>query len=366
MREALIRIVSGYTELAGDSKILLLFVISMLALILIDEKVLDNADDEKRRRINPTVFLLSLWSGIAYVITRLISRKNRVVAALGLLFSLIAIALSGELVISKKAFELSVYSSGNAALIAISVICIILGLTAYYVLSGELFDNKSDRAIFLLLIILQHIFGLYSEKGTDISLFLSPVKIGTILIHIALPLLLWLYLKYEERIKEQADEDENDNSEINSETEEIPEEWDMKKHKILNIRNMAIVLAVLVAVFAAVIFVLNTKINSLYEATVGLEKAANSKMSVYELKDDDESVVLTLMISPEGSVTAIDGKDRSHGDAVYKFISQYTDTVDKWYIIYGDEGPHKGAHDYSIENGIKVKETFIISGVLED
>jgi len=134
----------------------------------------------------------------------------------------------------------------------------------------------------------------------------------------------------------------------------------MKKHKILNMRNMAIAFLALVILLVASVFVLNRKINSLYDATVQLENAANTKMSVFEIKNDEGNSVLTLMISPEGSVTAIGGGDADMGSKCAEFINEHGNRVDKWYLNGEDD---KGAYDYCVSQGISVSETYIISGI---
>ena len=105
MRDALLRISSFYLELTGTSKILILFIISIATLILIDEI---NDTDMRRRRVNPTVFLLSLWSGVSYALVSVLSGKKKLIYALSLIFSFIAIALSGGFVVSDEAYKLSV------------------------------------------------------------------------------------------------------------------------------------------------------------------------------------------------------------------------------------------------------------------
>ena len=357
MREALLGIASGYTELVGTSKILLLFVISMLAVILLDENISDN---DKRRRTNIAVFLLSLWSGISYAFVNLIPRKKKTLYFTGLLITLVIAALSGECVISSEAYKNSVYYYSGNTITVLSVFCIITYLVIYYLIASQLFYDKIDRFTFIIVVLMLHLFDFYSVKAATFSLFLSPVTVGSILLHDVAPLLLWLYLVYEDKISEAIKPDENED-EIET-SDEIPEEWDMKKHKILNMRNMAIAFVALIIVFAASVFVLNSKINSLYDATVVLENAANTKMTVYEVKKDNGSVVMTLMISPDGTVTAVDGGGRENGDSCYELISKYTDNVDRWYV-YGDDEENKGAYRHCKEMGITVDEVYLISGI---
>ena len=354
MRDALLRISSFYLELTGTSKILILFIISIATLILIDEI---NDTDMRRRRVNPTVFLLSLWSGISYALVSVISGKKKLIYALSLIFSFIAIALSGRFVVSDEAYKLSVYYYTNSTVTILSVICILFYFIIYYMISRQLFNLKADRATFMGVVFFLHLFDFYSETAAKFSIFLSPLSISSVVIHDVMPLLLWLYLVYEDRIKERLQSSETIDSD-----DDYMEEWDMKKHKILNMRNMAIAFLVMIIAFAASVFVLNNKINSLYDATVVLENAANSKMSVYELKGEDGSVRLTLMISPDNTATVYGGTGKENGAEAFELIKKYTDKVDKWYL-YGDDTANKSVYDFCIDRGLKVNETYIISGI---
>ena len=354
MRDALLRISSFYLELTGTSKILILFIISIATLILIDEI---NDTDIRRRRVNPTVFLLSLWSGVSYALVSVLSGKKKLIYALGLIFSFIAIALSGGFVVSDEAYKLSVYYYTNSTVTILSVICILFYFIIYYMISRQLFNLKADRATFMGVVFFLHLFDFYSETAAKFSIFLSPLSISSVVIHDVMPLLLWLYLVYEDRIKERLISSETIDSD-----DDYMEEWDMKKHKILNMRNMAIAFLVMIIAFAASVFVLNNKINSLYDATVVLENAANSKMSVYELKGEDGSVRLTLMISPDNTATVYGGIGDENGTEAFDLIKKYTDKVDKWYL-YGDDTANKSVYDFCIDRGLKVNETYIISGI---
>lgn len=356
MRDALLRIGSFYKEATGTSKILILFIISIATLILIDE---NDDTNIRRRRVNPTVFLLSLWSAVSYAIVRVLSGKKKLIIAVGLLFSFIAIALSGGFVVSDEAYKLSIYYYTNSTVTILSVICILFYFIIYYMISRQLFNLKADRATFMGVVFVLHLFDFYSEMAAKFSIFLSPLSISSVVIHDVMPLLLWLYLVYEDRVKEYfAGEETTDVTD----TDDYMEEWDMKKHKILNMRNMAIAFLVMLIAFAASVFVLNNKINSLYDATVVLENAANTKMSIYELKGEDGKVKLTLMISPDKTATVYGGIGDENGTEAFDLIKKYTDKVDKWYL-YGDDSENKSVYDFCIDRGLKVNETFIISGI---
>ena len=354
MRDAFYGIMQSYYLFIGSSKIVILFLVSVLALILIDK---NRFCVEKRRLTNPAVFLLSIWSGIAYAAVTLMKSLKRNVAIAFMLLSLAIIALSGKLVISKEAYKASIYYYSNNTISILSVAVIIVFFIIYYLISRQLFDGRLERMLFMMYITTLHLFGFYSESSAVFSLFLSPLTIQSIVFHDLLPTSLWLYLIYEDKIRNIISNDDDEQVDI----EEIPEEWDMKKHKILNIRNTAIAFVVLAILVIASVFVLNNKINSLYNATVVLENAANTKMSVYELNGSDGTVALTLMISPDGNVTAIGGSNISSLKECSDFIKNHTDVIDKWYL-YDDESS-EATCDYCVENGIEVKDVYVISGI---
>ena len=354
VREAFIKISLKYAEIQGNGKLVILFLAAVLAIVLIDE----NRSDDERRRINPTVFLLSLWSGISYALTVIVSKTKKWERAFSVLISIVIIALSGKLVLSEDAYKASVYYYTDNRISILSVVCILFYLIIYVLLARQLFEKRSERLIFVGFAILLHLFGFYSDQSSGWALFLSPVTVPSIIIHDVMPLLLWLYLIYEDKIKESL----TASDETDSDLDDIPEEWDMKKHKIINIRNMAIAFGVLVVAFIACVFVLNQKINSLYDATVLLENAANTKVTADELKASDGTVAVTITISPSGVATVYGSNKKVSVTDCYDLISKYTDKVDKWYL-FGDDEDNRAAYDYCIENGIKVVETYVISGV---
>lgn len=354
MKDALAGIFASAAELTGTSKIHVLFIAAVIAIILIDE---NTGTDEKRRRINPTVFLLSLWSGISYAAVRLLSGRKRSVFLAGAAFLTAAFVLSGGFVISDKAYDnFAYYYSGNLMSV-FSVIAILAYFLLYYLISVQIFDKKSDRALFMFFEIVLHLFDFYSIKASEFSIFISPGSTHSVIIHGVVPLVMWLYLVNEEKIKKALESEEDDDN-----SDDIPEEWDMKKHKILNMRNMAIAFAVLFVAFMASIFVINRKINSLYDATMLLENAANTKMTVDEIRDEFGMVAITVMISPEGSVTVVGGGPKSVGTECYETVSKYTNKVDKWYLL-GESEADRAAYDFCKEQGVFVSETFIVKGV---
>ena len=407
MKDAFAGIVASYSELTGTSKVVLLFLVSVIAIILINENF---TEDDERRKISPAVFLASIFSGIAYAavsLTHIIAKSQTVIsenntekpdiesdktnsetnsknaesgkksqtiisrleAAACVIFISAMIILSGGFVISRALYESSMFGEAGTLIKVLGGLCMIIYLAIYYMISRQLFKKKSERTLFIYFVILLHLFADYSEMAMGISMIMAPVAAASIIIHGVLPVVTLLYLTFEDKIKtfiEADTEDENasasydENGVLITDSEEIPEEWDMKKHKILNMRNMAVAFLAFFILFMAAIFVLNSKINSLYEATILLENAANTKMTVDEHKDANGVVDVTIMVSPDGNVTVIGGGEKTSGTEVYEMISKYADKVDKWYL-YGED--NRGAYDFCIEQGIEVPETYILSGV---
>lgn len=359
MKDAFASVIAFFTSVFGDSKIIVLFLLSILAVIIINEK----ADEKSEgRRINPAVFLLSIWTGISYAAVALlkkIEKKKKLEFVFLFLVISVIIIFSANTVFSVDGYKNSIYYFTDNKITIVSIAAILTYFILYYLISRQLFKERIDRVCFMIFVLLLHSFANYSEVACSFSIFLSPVTIKSLVIHDVMPLLLWIYLCFQDEINNYFI---SENIDSVDDDEEYLEEWDMKKHKILNMRNMAIVIAVFFVAFIAVVFILNQKINSLYNATVMLENAANTKMSVYEINGEDGTTYLTVMISPEGTVTCLGSGDKANGEEAYELISQYTDKVDKWYL-YGDDEKNRGAYDFVKDQGIEIKETYIITGV---
>ena len=128
------------------------------------------------------------------------------------------------------------------------------------------------------------------------------------------------------------------------------EEWDMKDHRILNARNLAIALGVLALALIATVFVLNSKINRLYDATVNLQEDINGRCSVYEFAPDGGEVAGYLLKGSDGSVTFIGGGPAGNSDMLRDFLEVHGNDVRKWYL-YGEEESDSGAMKELIESG---------------
>ncbi|MFT3982461.1 MAG: hypothetical protein QM697_01030 [Lachnospiraceae bacterium] len=112
MKELYQRFLTAYENYRGTGKLLVLFLVSILVIYLTEKK-----DEKGRRRFHPAVFLLSIWSGIAYAGSKIadflfssaenIDRKKRISPAgiLALLLCIFTLCLSGTKVLSRNYFQ---------------------------------------------------------------------------------------------------------------------------------------------------------------------------------------------------------------------------------------------------------------------
>lgn len=351
MKTAIIDLINGYESYVGASKIIPLFLVSLLAICLFDLY----GNNDKRRRINPAVFLLSVWSGIAYAMTLCIKKPMKRSLTV-FLFLLMVIVFSGNFIFAKDNIPYSVYYYTPGTITIISIVSILAFFVMYFLIATQLFENNVERLIFIAFVLLLHLFADYSDKSLYVSVFLYPISIPSVVIHDLMPFTLWVYLLYERNKPIEQTKDEDLLAD-----DDYEEEWDMKKHKIINIRNMAIAFALLLVVVGVCVFSLNSKINNLYNATVALEEATKGKVSLYEfIPDGQDFAAATLMISGDGKVTVCGGGSAENGQELYKFISEYTTNVNSWYL-YGDGDDNRGAFEHCLNSGITVDKCYYLN-----
>ncbi len=399
MREAISEIITSYREYTGASIIVPLTIVSIFVIALFNNFIYEKND--KRRRINPTVFLLSIWSMISYCVTLTLkwfreyenhideepdeefaTNKKTVlskwVSRISIYLAIIVLCtMSGRFVFYKSYLENSIYLSGSIIKIIISAVITAVCVLLYFIIAIKLFDEKSDRFTFILTTLLLNVFSVYSEKSVEINLILNPLGVGSTIIHLILPILLIILLyKFPEAVylnnKNTVSTAENDLNVINEDkydnddienSEDYEEEWDMKKHKILNMRNMAIAFILLIIAFALVVFILNSKINSLYNATIALEKAAREKAAVYTyVSEENENVSLQIIVAGDGLITVIGGGSYEDGVEFMEYLKQYGTSVDKWYVDSAD-GSDTGVYEYCRNNGIVINSLYSVDGV---
>ena len=166
------------------------------------------------------------------------------------------------------------------------IIEIPLAYGAYYYLFGRIFKDENDKIlkyISCLILCVINIYGYWSGPLSSMSLLTGYFTGQGIMMHMVLPICAAFLMqkvpcikadREMENISQSDDKDEYD--------EDYLEEWDMKKHPIINARNIAIALVILVIIQMASIFVLNSKINSLYDATLNLQNQLNEYVDASE------------------------------------------------------------------------------------
>lgn len=135
----------------------------------------------------------------------------------------------------------------------------------------------------------------------------------------------------------------------------------MKKHPIINARNLAIALGVIAAALVVLVYMLNNKINRLYDATVNLETDLNSRCSIYEFCPQEGADPTGFLIKDsQGRLTMIGGGGIDDTDEIYDFIIQYGNVIDTWYV-YGSEDADRGAYDGCvIYKDLEIKNVYAI------
>ena len=350
MKEAIFELVTSYKAFFGTSKILLLFAVALLLICYMNSN-----DDTKRRRIIPAVFLLSLWSMVAYAFT-LMLKKSKWRDLIVVLLAITSAYLTGGFVFTDEFMHYSIYFYTHYVITIAGIAAIISFFTIYYLISRELFEDKYEQLMFMIFAVILHLFAGYSIEFVSVSLLLYPLSVGSLVIHDFMPFILWIYLMYE-RTHDNIDTEETEDY------ENYEEEWDLKKHKFLNMRNMLIAFAVFFIAFIACVFVLNSKINNLYNATLNLQKATEDKISVFEFKENDtDEAYAKLMILGDGSCTLIGGAGAEQD--LYDFVINYTNEIDEWYL-YDNDKADITSYNYLTSKGINVKKSYFITGVEE-
>jgi len=251
------------------------------------------------------------------------------------------------------------------------VILIPLAYAAYYRLLGRVFEKDKDKQyLALIAMCVVNLFGFQSGPAMPIMLLTGYFTGAGIIIHVILP---WaaerLIIKSKKALEQQkmlanAKADNTDNAadceDCSENDEDYQEEWDMKKHRIVNARNLAIALGVLSIVLIAFAYVLNNKINSLYDATVNIQSEINSNCRSYEYRPGD-AIEGYLIKNSDGTITFIGGGGEENMDSLYNFITTYGNKVDSWYL-YGDDEANSGAYNKCVDfKKLPVENVYIIN-----
>lgn len=270
MKELWESTINAYNDYRGTGKLLALFLVSVLIIYVIK---CERSKESDREILSPLLFVLSPTAGIGYAFTLVYDRYlgqeeesdgrkaflNRVL--IGLLIML-TLALSGRLVFMEAAV---------GSVQALLLIPVYIGI--YILLSFRLFADRKLRWFMVLSIVVLSLWGYQSQALLPVTLLSTGVSIPGVLVHAVLPLVLWVVIdKYRKYARSGPVPDAEDKKELDYYEWE---EEDMKNHKIINSRNLAIALLIVVVIMLGAIFVMNRKINNLYETTVNLQNQVN-------------------------------------------------------------------------------------------
>ncbi|MBR6486364.1 MAG: hypothetical protein IKT17_06700 [Lachnospiraceae bacterium] len=259
MKELLVSIANTYENYRGTGKLLALFLVSVLIICLYDR-------GSEGERVNPVWYILCPVAGIAYAFTLVyknhISKvESRIYRFLCCLFIFIALALSGRFVFM---------ASGFPGVISVIMAVVFLGI--YLLPACRLFDDNKFRIFMMLCILILALFGYQSDMLLPVTMLGPGFSIPAVIVHGVLPFVLWFLIgKFGIYIKDVPDSDISDEENDYY----LWEEEYMKDHKFINSRTLAAALLVVVIVMIGSVFVMNRKINSLYETTVNLQQQVN-------------------------------------------------------------------------------------------
>lgn len=227
----------------------------------------------------------------------------------------------------------------------------------YEVIMEMSHNNRKVSTVGVFIVCLLQIWGFQSQRLIPLTLLFSWFSLGCLVLHSLLPFAFVLingYIRIHPRVTVNAiesDKLEND--------EDYQEEWDMKKHKIINARNLAIALGLLAVMLVAFVFILNNKINTLHDSTVNMQEDLNKRCAVYDFNSQGASYGY-LLKGTDGSLTMIGGGSAKTGDELYNFIEKYGDSLSNWYL-YGIDEEDAGGYIYCVnEKGLKVENVYIL------
>jgi len=237
-----------------------------------------------------------------------------------------------------------------------ALIMIPLAYYCYYLLIKSVFNGEEAAGyISLYVICFVNIFGYQSDKMMPSMLLTGYFTGYALTLHVILPLLA----RYLIERSRKSDSGHAEIAESDENNDDYLEEWDMKKHPIVNARNLAIALGLVALMLIGFVYVLNNKINTLYDATAGLQNELSSSCKIYEYAPNGE-VIAYLIKNSDGSIVVVGGGDSSNAGGLCDFIRGFSDSVKEWYV-YGEDEENSGACRNCIDiNGLSVDNVYVI------
>ena len=231
-----------------------------------------------------------------------------------------------------------IYSVSPAIFIPLYCLC-------YASVIDAVFGSTGKRVVAYLIVIILDLWGYQSEALIGVTLLVRWFGAGVFAVHGLLSLAQVILAGYLKNKPESA----RDDMTVYEDAGDEEEEWDMKKHKIVNARNLAIGLGLLAAALVVFVYVLNNKINKLYDATVNLQTDLSSRCSIYEFAPGGGDTEGYLIKGSDGTVVFIGGGGKQNADELSEFFEKYGNSVTKWYV-YGEDEEDSGAMRHLIDS----------------
>jgi len=234
----------------------------------------------------------------------------------------------------------------------------------YYELAHASFEESSFAPIIVVGVIsVLNVWGYQSEVFIPATLLFSWFSGWCFIVHLLTVFVASVILtgRINGYLIIEAKEEKHTEDTDSVEDEDYQEEWDMKKHKIINARNLAIALGLMAVMLVAVVLVLNNKINQLHAATANLQVDLNNRCRVYEFEASNGEVCGYLIKGKDEKLTMIGGGGEERADDLYNFISEYGTVITNWYL-YDVTEENVGACVKCIsEKGIEAKNIYVLN-----
>lgn len=228
------------------------------------------------------------------------------------------------------------------------------------IMSNE--DNNSHYSIIgLIAIELLGIWGYQSDVLMNVTILSAWYTGGAFVVHALLPCVLIMVLTIRPAMVRTTEKQSD--IEALEEDEDYQEEWDMKKHKIVNARNLAIALGLVSVLLIACVYILNNKINTLHDATANLQRDLSERCKIYEFTNSVGEVEGYLIKGSDNKLTMIGGGEEANAEDLYDFLSDYGYEIKDWYL-YDKDIDNIGAFAKCInEKDVEVENVYFLNRV---
>ena len=276
-----------------------------------------------------------------------------------------------------RVFETGKVSYGDPMMILIGAVCRIFGMhplkmiytvlpfifvPLYYLCYLQLImtvcKSSRERFVAFAALLAINLWGYRSRVMIPAALLLSWFSFPVFVIHGLIPVLAVIVIR---KTKDRPEKTEKAGNKESEAEEDYLEEWDMKKHRIINARNLAIALGILAALLAITVIILNRKINTLYDATVNLQEDMNRRCSIHEFIPQSGETEGYLIRGENGELTFVGGGSSENAAELAKFLLAYGSGIDKWYVYGSGEEDAGAMRTLTSEGVVSAGKVYVIN-----